>query len=117
MPNSKKTKAPILKQKGEALSYFGADAADMVGACTAPALLSPGPPTLKDMSAQIKNTLRDRPPAYTCKQVLWLSFFFDGTRNNLDADIGTQEHSNVARLFRAHSQDVKSETSSGFIIL
>ncbi|RKG61729.1 DUF2235 domain-containing protein [Corallococcus sp. CA054B] len=37
-------------------------------------------------------------------QTLKVSFFFDGTGNNLDADLGTEEHSNVARLFRAHSE-------------
>ena len=34
-----------------------------------------------------------------------LSFFFDGTGNNIDADVGTFEHSNVARLFRSHLED------------
>nr|WP_254380146.1 DUF2235 domain-containing protein [Corallococcus exiguus] len=33
-----------------------------------------------------------------------VSFFFDGTGNNLDADLRTEEHSNVARLFRAHHE-------------
>lgn len=33
-----------------------------------------------------------------------VAFFFDGTGNNLDADVGNDEHSNVARLFRAHPQ-------------
>ncbi|NNB97680.1 DUF2235 domain-containing protein [Corallococcus exiguus] len=37
-------------------------------------------------------------------QTLKVSFFFDGTGNNLDADLGTEEHSNIARLFRAHSE-------------
>jgi len=36
-----------------------------------------------------------------CTQTLWFSFFFDGTGNNRDADVGTLKHSNVARLFRA----------------
>jgi len=34
-----------------------------------------------------------------------VAFFFDGTGNNLEADVGTKEHSNVARLFRAHQRD------------
>lgn len=34
-----------------------------------------------------------------------VAFFFDGTGNNLDADIGNKEHSNVARLYRAHQQE------------
>lgn len=43
-----------------------------------------------------------RPPVGSCQQMLWFSFFFDGTGNNLDADKGTLEHSNVARLYRVH---------------
>lgn len=41
-------------------------------------------------------------PVGSCKQVLWFSFFFDGTGNNLDADLESNKHSNVAKLFRAH---------------
>lgn len=40
-----------------------------------------------------------------CRQQPWLSFFFDGTGNNLDADIGTARHSNVAKLYRVHQED------------
>ncbi|WP_395842894.1 T6SS phospholipase effector Tle1-like catalytic domain-containing protein [Cystobacter fuscus] len=42
---------------------------------------------------------------------LRVSFFFDGTGNNLDADLPTQEHSNVARLYRAH----RANSSQGSI--
>lgn len=45
---------------------------------------------------------RHRPPAGSCRQSLWISLFFDGTGNNLKADLPTLEHSNVARMFRAH---------------
>ncbi|WNG53847.1 DUF2235 domain-containing protein [Archangium gephyra] len=38
-------------------------------------------------------------------QGIRIAFFFDGTGNNLDADVGNDEHSNVARLFRAHHRD------------
>lgn len=41
----------------------------------------------------------------SCKQTVWLSFFFDGTGNNMDADTGTQKHSNVAKLYRVHVED------------
>lgn len=34
-----------------------------------------------------------------------IAFFFDGTGNNLEADVGSSEHSNVARLYRAHVED------------
>lgn len=40
----------------------------------------------------------------SCKQKLWLSFFFDGTGNNLEADLGLLKHSNVARLYRVHRE-------------
>ncbi|MET0334133.1 MAG: DUF2235 domain-containing protein, partial [Rhizobacter sp.] len=40
-----------------------------------------------------------------CQQRIKISFFFDGTGNNLDADTHTEEHSNVARLYRAHIKD------------
>ncbi len=46
--------------------------------------------------------IKDTPPCYTCKVHIKVAVFFDGTGNNLDADIGTKEHSNVARLFRSH---------------
>ena len=41
-------------------------------------------------------------PVKTCKQILWFSFFFDGTGNNRYADEGMHKHSNVAKLFRVH---------------
>jgi Uncharacterized alpha/beta hydrolase domain (DUF2235) len=45
------------------------------------------------------------PGASTCQQCLTLAFFFDGTGNNLDADVGTMQHSNIARLFQSHPLD------------
>ena len=50
----------------------------------------------------------DQPPAHSCQQTLTLTFFFDGTGNNIDADVGTFEHSNVARLYRSHLLDDES---------
>lgn len=44
-------------------------------------------------------------PRTSCLQTVWASFFFDGTGNNLDADVGTLEHSNVARMYRVHATD------------
>lgn len=37
-----------------------------------------------------------------CTQRIWISYFFDGTGNNLDADINLLKHSNIARLYRIH---------------
>ncbi|WP_407653869.1 T6SS phospholipase effector Tle1-like catalytic domain-containing protein [Archangium lipolyticum] len=48
-------------------------------------------------------------------QGLWISFFFDGTGNNLDADFGTREHSNVARLYRLHRQTQAQEVFRYYI--
>jgi len=50
----------------------------------------------------------DRNPpedSWKCKKHLLISIFFDGTGNNLDADLSTMEHSNVARMYRAHMPD------------
>jgi hypothetical protein len=43
-------------------------------------------------------------PPTTCKQIIWFSFFFDGTGNNLEADEGMSKLSNVAKLFRVHEE-------------
>lgn len=45
------------------------------------------------------------PATGSCQQSLELNFFFDGTGNNLDADVGTMQHSNVARLFQSRLDD------------
>ncbi|QRO01442.1 DUF2235 domain-containing protein [Archangium violaceum] len=50
------------------------------------------------------------PPTRTPGQ--WLSFFFDGTGNNQDADLGTEEHSNVTRLYRAHLGNESADPAS-----
>ena len=50
----------------------------------------------------------DRPAPHSCQQTLTLSYFFDGTGNNLEADLHTFEHSNVARLYRSHLEDDES---------
>ncbi|WP_170943068.1 T6SS phospholipase effector Tle1-like catalytic domain-containing protein [Candidatus Dactylopiibacterium carminicum] len=56
------------------------------------------------------------PPANTCQQCLTLSFFFDGTGNNLDADVGSLQHSNVARLFQSHQDNEESRGLYAFYI-
>lgn len=59
-------------------------------------------PTLLQKSQAMGERLQNQPPAHTCRQKVSISVFFDGTGNNLKADLPTLEHSNVARLFRAH---------------
>lgn len=71
----------------------------------APAML-PSPtcassPTRNAMLSVAADLDRKTSPS-TCLQNLWFSFFFDGTGNNLEADIELEKHSNIARLYRAH---------------
>lgn len=42
----------------------------------------------------------------SCKIPVWLSFFFDGTGNNIKNDLATKSQSNVVALFEAHKSDV-----------
>lgn len=41
----------------------------------------------------------------TCRLTLRVTFFFDGTGNNRDADEPLLKNSNVARLYRSHTKD------------
>jgi hypothetical protein len=94
-------KSPALKPQASALRQ-GADQAMTMRADPAPAL------KVKSPSAGLADGARQNataPPPQSCKQCIWLSFFFDGTGNNLDADVGTVKHSNVAKLYRAHKKD------------
>lgn len=64
-----------------------------------------GQSTLAHKAKALVNAESDKPPPASCKQCLYVSLFFDGTGNNLRADTPTFEHSNVARMFRAHLPD------------
>ena len=91
----------------------GADA----GALRLPPAAQAIVPSTKPPAVQVKlQDAKDSPPALTCQQTLTVSFFFDGTGNNLDADIGTFEHSNVARLFRSHVLDNKGRGIHSFYL-
>lgn len=63
-----------------------------------------GKPALNLVKA-LESKVASRPSQGSCEQRLWLTFFFDGTGNNLEADVGTQKHSNVAKLFRSHPEN------------
>lgn len=67
-------------------------------------------PSPKLDAARSTAALRREAHCYTCKVRVKVAVFFDGTGNNLDADLSTGEHSNVARLFRSHPE---SNSSSG----
>jgi len=96
---------PALKQNLTAL-LASASASETL---RAPVALAPAAPagalTLLDQAKALQCRLNNQPPAYTCQLSLKIGFFFDGTGNNLDADVGTDEHSNVARLYRAYPDD------------
>ncbi|WP_210283921.1 DUF2235 domain-containing protein [Massilia sp. Se16.2.3] len=57
-----------------------------------------------NVAAAVKTAGAQRGDAASCKQVIWFSFFFDGTGNNRDADLELLKHSNIARLYRAHKE-------------
>jgi hypothetical protein len=64
------------------------------------------PPSLTQSLARGLKKCASAPSATgSCEQKLWFSFFFDGTGNNLRADVESAKHSNVAKLYRAHSGD------------
>ena len=61
---------------------------------------------IRDVASALMAASQQKGSPVSCKQRLWLSFFFDGTGNNLDADIEMKKHSNVVRLFRSHKRSV-----------
>lgn len=108
MTNVHKSKAeggnltPPLRQTSAKLA-LAADPRPPIPAAPAP----PSPKSNKITSActSIQNAANAKLPVGSCSQVLWFSFFFDGTGNNLDADLDLKKHSNVAKLYRAHRGD------------
>lgn len=64
--------------------------------------------SVRDMLISAKVLARDgkasESPCKTCRVPVWVSFFFDGTGNNKDADLSTLKQSNVVALFEAHKQ-------------
>ncbi|MDW5418477.1 DUF2235 domain-containing protein [Iodobacter sp. CM08] len=92
-----KARSPSLKIQAVPLQasadFAQEEGADSVSAAIMPVLPMVNTPTFKPAQG------------LKCCITLNLAFFFDGTGNNVDADEGTFEHSNVARLFRAHADD------------
>ncbi|MCW1285541.1 DUF2235 domain-containing protein, partial [Acinetobacter baumannii] len=68
--------------------------------------------SVRDMLIAAKVLAKDgkatESPCKTCRVPVWVSFFFDGTGNNKDADAATLNQSNVVALFEAHKQDSKN---------
>jgi Uncharacterized alpha/beta hydrolase domain (DUF2235) len=94
----------------------GADAASkLVSGTIAAARVSPDKPAVEDKVFAARSA-GEPPPQGSCQQTLTLTYFFDGTGNNLDADKGTKEHSNVARLYRVHLDDDEAQGVYRFYI-
>lgn len=101
----KSAAGPARRQPFDALSS-SADACDLLGSPVCPSPFAPiDTPDLAQRVQSIGFRLEGQPEPHSCKVNLRIAFFFDGTGNNLDADQGTDEHSNVARLFKAHPRE------------
>jgi uncharacterized protein (DUF2235 family) len=79
--------------------------ADVAGLGTEPTQRLTAPRTPSPASTAVAVAQQSSNQTSDCTQRISVAFFFDGTGNNLDADKGTGEHSNVARLYRAHPLD------------
>jgi hypothetical protein len=96
------TLSPPLQQDAESLHY----AVDQGLHIPAEAAPKPVPVSkIGNLSDSLKGLAACTSAPGSCVQTLWFSFFFDGTGNNLDADVGTLKHSNVTRLYRAHKDN------------
>jgi hypothetical protein len=96
------TIAPAQRQNVDSLRY-AVDQAQHIQADAAPK-----PTTVSKASsfaACAKSTSDSSGKSVSCVQTLWFSFFFDGTGNNLNADLSTAKHSNIAKLYRVHPVD------------
>ncbi|MDZ5456592.1 DUF2235 domain-containing protein [Azohydromonas lata] len=90
---------------------FSASLANTTGQPASKAVLPlQRPITLTERSACINPAKLASPATSGCEQTITVSLFFDGTGNNLDADITTYELSNVAKLYLAH---IESDSTQG----
>jgi hypothetical protein len=94
-------KSPILRPDIQALTK-GNDGARNIPAI--PAALQAPSDEMTSFVQSVKHRTEES-DLVGCSQILWFSFFFDGTGNNLDADVETTKHSNIAKLYRAHAKD------------
>jgi hypothetical protein len=78
------------------------------GTTVTPAALVSNKTSLADRNAAMSKHAENKPPhsaCADCQQEPWISIFFDGTGNNLDADKPKRKQSNVVRLHDAHKVD------------
>lgn len=97
------TRSPSLKPSSAGLRD-AVDSAERMPGLTAPKarIVSTTEATARAVKAAVS-----APP--NCEQKVWMSFFFDGTGNNRDADLGTRKHSNVAKLYLVHAPNNKEK--------
>ena len=110
------TTGPAVRQPKAALASSASASECLRAPIEATPRAPSGAQTLAQQARGIESRLEKQRPAFTCKVVLKLAFFFDGTGNNFDADQGTDKHSNVARLYGAHPESDSSIGSYRFYI-
>ncbi|WP_298011234.1 DUF2235 domain-containing protein [uncultured Aquabacterium sp.] len=104
-PADASTAGPATRQPYEALSSSAAASTTLTAPVCPPPQAPLEGPDLAQRAQALDARLAAQRPAHTCRVTLKIAFFFDGTGNNLDADEGTDKHSNVARLFKAHPRE------------
>lgn len=107
------TKTPPL-QASEAGLRIGSDQAERIQVDVSQSASKPS--VVQSVAYAVRAVKAEDAPPTTCKQILWFSFFFDGTGNNRYVDEGMQKHSNVAKLFRVHRQVDKIKGIYSFYI-
>lgn len=96
---------PSLQQPLNGLASSASALDNLLAPVTPPPFAPTTEPDLLSRAESMASRLDKAPNVYSCQVQLKIGFFFDGTGNNLDADKGTDEHSNVARLFLAHPKE------------
>ena len=103
--NSSKYQGPSRRQSGERLITAAQSSAQVAAGIDKPAQPKGASQPLLDQVLAAGAAARYEPPSSSCKFTVKIAIFFDGTGNNMGADLPTLEHSNVARLYRAHVKD------------
>ena len=98
-------KYSTLKQQGATLGSSALGMDPGTAAAAAPTRPPAGAKLALTSAVGTAAQAASKPPPGSCQQSLTLTFFFDGTGNNIDADVGTMQHSNVARLFQSRLRD------------
>jgi hypothetical protein len=104
MASDHKNSAPPITQSESALKRAADLSRYPMAAAAAAQKPQPAKNAVHDGKALLAAT-KNVPPPWTCKLCLKLSFFFDGTGNNMESDLSAMEHSNVVRLYIAHPFD------------